>query len=212
MFSTIQSHKKSILLSLASFVLGGLFVFGLLRFFPSSGDRLPHGAQSHKPGAGMAWMQPSPPPQAPAEESESEAFRAAEEHMAHAEKAMREMQKRFFGNQNPFAEAQRMREEMARGGFFSMEEGSQQVVEREDDRAVYYEISGIDQTKLDTSVNDGVLTISGISKQNKGSGGFQVTMQSSFQRSFSLPSSVDESKMEMISEKDKVILKFPKRG
>ena len=134
---------------------------------------------------------------------------------------MQAMRRQFFGGQDPFAQMRKMQEDMEKdmrrggGGLFSMTfDGgdSQNIVEKEDDHAVYYEISGIDQTKLQTHVDGGMLTISGQTKQEKGRGGFHAMVQQSFQRSFSLPPNVDPNGMQLTSEKDKVVLKFPKKG
>lgn len=119
---------------------------------------------------------------------------------------------------DPFAEPERLLDPWSSGfpGLMAMSAGEdQQVVEREDEHAVYYEISGIDQTKLSTKVEGGQLTITGETSKKSGGeegGFFQAEMRSTFQRSFPLPPNVDEQKMEMSSEKDKVILRFPKRS
>lgn len=123
----------------------------------------------------------------------------------------------LFGGEDPFEEMEKMRKSLGDqgglAGLMQLQGGDDQnVVEREDDQSVYYEISGVDQSKLSTRVENGYLTIKGESKKQSGQDGFSATMQSSFQRSFPLPAGVDEKKMEMSSEKDKVILRFPKRG
>lgn len=125
--------------------------------------------------------------------------------------------RQFFGGQDPFAEAERMREEMMKGmpGMQMIDAGGEQeVVKREDADAVYYEIQGVDQTKLQTKVDGGYLTIQGETRKKTGEEGgfFQAEVRNSFQRSFPLPPGVDEQKMELSSEKDKVILRFPKRN
>jgi HSP20 family molecular chaperone IbpA len=113
---------------------------------------------------------------------------------------------------DPFTDARRMQEEiekeMQSGAGFGFEMGAeQQVVAKEDEKSVSYEISGVDATKLSASVRDGYLTLTG--EANKKVGG--ATVQSSFQQSFPLPRNVDTAKMETSSEGDKVILRFPKR-
>ncbi len=85
----------------------------------------------------------------------------------------------------------------------------------EDDRFVYYGVAmtGVDGTKIDTMVKDGYLTITGETKSSKESDGdnrVRAMVQSSFRRMFPLPENVDAEKMEMLSEKGKLVLKFPK--
>ena len=114
---------------------------------------------------------------------------------------------------NPFAEAERIQQEMEkqmragqRGIFAFDSEMGQQVVTKEDANSVSYEIKGVDG-KLNTEVKNGYLTISGETKKQAGN----ASIQSSFHRMFPLPPNVDSEKMETISEKDKVVLRFPKR-
>lgn len=114
---------------------------------------------------------------------------------------------------DPFAEAERLHQSMGFPGLLTMGD-EQNIVEREDEEAVYYEITGIDQTKLNTKVENGQLTISGETRKRSGDEDsfFRTEMQSTFQRSFPLPPGVIEEKMEISSEKDKVVLRFPKRS
>jgi HSP20 family molecular chaperone IbpA len=122
----------------------------------------------------------------------------------------------FFGydQEDPFAALEKMREEMAEGmpDISALEEEGQEIARREDAEAIYYEIKGADQAKLSTRVEGGQLTIEGEMKKESGLGGFNAVMQSTFRRSFPLPPNVDEKKMEVISDRDKVVLKFPKKG
>jgi|GEM_PF-6040334 len=126
-------------------------------------------------------------------------------------------QQLFGGGEDPFAAMEEMEKRFTGQGFAGLMQlqggDDQSVVEREDETSIYFEISGVDQSKLSTRVENGYLTIKGESKKLGGQqGGFSATMQSSFQRTFPLPPNVDEKKMEMSSEKDKVILRFPKRS
>jgi HSP20 family molecular chaperone IbpA len=120
-------------------------------------------------------------------------------------------------NQAPFLAMQKMREEMEkemRGGGagammgFDIESGGAEITAKEDAKSVSYEIKDVVGGTLNTQVSNGMLTVSGESKQIHGS----ISMQSSFQRSFSLPPNVDAGKMETISEKDRVVLRFPKKS
>lgn len=216
----IRKHKITIIVAGAAFCLGVLALFGALKASPSLSARLfeqPASWESKAPGKGMAWLQPSPPRMPPAAPLSDDDESAAREAMEEAEKQMQAMQKRFFGGQDPFEEMRRMHEDMRKnfgsgGGLIAMEAGGENIVEKEDDTAVYYEISGVDQTKLSTRVEGGMLTIEGQARQEKGAGGFHAMVQSSFQRSFSLPPNVDEKRMEMSSVGDKIVLKFPKRS
>ena len=119
----------------------------------------------------------------------------------------------FFGGQDPFAAAQKFHKQMEK----EMQEGfagvtisgsGEDIVTKEDDRSVSFEIKGVDGSSLSTSVKNGYLTISGETKQEKGNFSFR----SSFHRMFPLPADIDSSKMETISEKDKVVLRFPKKN
>lgn len=216
--TSIRKHKLTIIAAGAAFCLGMLALFGALKASPSLSARLfekPSSWESKAPGKGMAWLQPTPPrmPSAPLVPDDDE--RAAREAMDEAEKHIQAMQRNFFGGRDPFEEARRMHEDMRRnfgGGLITMEAGGENIVEKEDDKAVYYEISGVDQTRLSTRVEGGMLTIEGQARQEKGAGGFHAMVQSTFQRSFSLPPNVDEKRMEMSSVGDKIVLKFPKRS
>ncbi|HEY8279813.1 MAG TPA: Hsp20/alpha crystallin family protein, partial [Bdellovibrionota bacterium] len=56
-------------------------------------------------------------------------------------------------------------------------------------------------------VKNGYLTITGETKKQTANS----SILSSFHKMFPLPPNVDSTKMETISEKDKVVLRFPKR-
>jgi HSP20 family molecular chaperone IbpA len=99
-----------------------------------------------------------------------------------------------------------MEKEMRQGFTFSAD--SEEIVAKEDEKSVSYEIKGAVGSSLNTSVENGYLSISGETKQKKGNFSFQ----SSFHRMFPLPRNVDPAKMETISEKDKVVLRFPKKA
>ncbi len=116
--------------------------------------------------------------------------------------------------QDPFQQLESMHEQLAgfSGSMTLGGVGEQEIVEKEDEESFFYEISGIDQTKLSTRVEDGYIMIKGETKKSQGAGGMSATIQSTFQRTFPLPPNVDETKMEMSNDKDKVILRFPKRG
>jgi HSP20 family molecular chaperone IbpA len=92
------------------------------------------------------------------------------------------------------------------------------ISKREDDSFVYYDVTVEDlkSTSINTKVEEGYLTISGTIEKKSGDEGGEdnyaatSVFKSSFNRTFSLPQDVDPDKMQMLTEKDKVILKFPK--
>lgn len=94
------------------------------------------------------------------------------------------------------------------------------IITREDSEFVYYDIkvNDLNSTSVDTKIENGYITITGtIEKKNSnvdkehdnGISSLSI-FKSTFNRTFSLPAHVDHNKMEMIPEKDKIILKFPK--
>lgn len=110
---------------------------------------------------------------------------------------------------DPFAEAQRIQEEMEQ----AMLQGaagsgaSQQIEVKDEEKYWIVEVSDVDATTLSASVKSGMLVISGETRQQHGG----ATFSSSFQRMMSLPPNVDPSKMETMSEENKVVLRFPKK-
>ena len=92
------------------------------------------------------------------------------------------------------------------------------ISEREDDSFVYYDIQ-VDDVKLNsikTKVNEGYITITGTAEKEADSESqddrfsTRSIFKSSFNRTFPLPENVDQNKMQLLTEKDKIILKFPK--
>lgn len=108
--------------------------------------------------------------------------------------------------------------------FFSLpdhfENSVTDVSKREDDNFVYYDIKieGLNATSISTKIEDGYITVTGATEKKSGSddkaneeGSFsQSIYKSTFNRTFPLPEQVDQNKMEMIPEENKIILKFPK--
>lgn len=196
-----MKYWKFALAGAAGALLGAALLLGVLRAKPEAAQSLLATGQevrgNHKTIDPSLLPFRSDPPREEAEEAANEDANEAEE---------------FF--QNPFAHMQKIREQMdeeMRAHLSGMpglgHEEKQNVVRKEDDKFISYEINGVDATKLNTSVKDGYLTISGETRRESG----QASMQSSFRRIFPLPSNVDAAKMETTSEKDKVILRFPKR-
>lgn len=79
------------------------------------------------------------------------------------------------------------------------------ILKREDDNSVYYDIKvdDIQSTAINTKVENGYITITGTTEKKR-------FYKSTFNRTFPIPEQVDPNKMEMVSEKDKITLKFPK--
>lgn len=144
----------------------------------------------------------------------------------------------IFRQGDPFDQMRKMREQMEKrmGGlgatrgkssnpfdsWFSDKFGGgtiNDISEREDENSVYYDIKvdDMNSTSISTKIEDGYITITGTTEKKSGSDdkendGFsaQSVYKSSFNRKFPLPEQVDENKMQMMSEKDKIVLKFPK--
>ncbi len=135
----------------------------------------------------------------------------------------------FFGASNPLEEMKKMRQNIedrlhqrGRSGvgnpfdsWFSNKFGGgtiNDIAEREDDKFVYYDIkiSDLQSTSVDTKIKDGYITVSGITEKKNDDANEQSVYKSTFSRTFPLPAHVDQGKMEMIPDKDKIVLKFPK--
>lgn len=204
----MRSYLRPMLFGLSGFLIGGAAVY----FF------LSHGASPESERSSYHSTKPivsalqlpkneETPPSAPLPQARAPG-RSADDEAEAADDA-------FLG-QDPFVAMRKMREQMekemragmAAGMGFDMESGGAEITAKEDDKSVSYEIRDVVGGTLNTQVSNGMLTVSGESKQVHGS----ISMQSSFQRSFSLPPNVDAEKMETISEKDRVVLRFPKKS
>ncbi len=94
------------------------------------------------------------------------------------------------------------------------------ISKREDDSSVYYDIKveDVKSTSINTKVENGYITITGTTEKKSSTSderetdGFSAksVYKSTFNRTFPLPEQVDQNKMQMTSEKDKIVLKFPK--
>lgn len=140
----------------------------------------------------------------------------------------------FFRHDDPFEEMRKFRERL-HGEFrpkksnplFSSPFDSwyedkfgggsvEEISKREDDKYVYYDIKlpDVEGSSVKTNVENGYLTITGEVKKSKNAdkgGGVHSFYQSSFRRTIPLPEDVIGEQMEMVSEKDKLVLKFPKQ-
>lgn len=100
----------------------------------------------------------------------------------------------------------------------SSEEAVHDIAKREDDNFVYYDIKvdDVNAASINTTVENGYVSISGTEEKKSkfeaqdGESATQSLFKSSFKRTFPLPPNVDQSKMQMLTEKNKVVLKFPK--
>lgn len=144
----------------------------------------------------------------------------------------------FFGSSDPFEDMKKMREQMRKrmemfdkpqsttnpfDSWFTDKFGGgsiDDISRREDNDFIYYDIkiSDLKSTSINTKIENGYITITGTIEKKNGSddekdqSGFSShsIFKSTFNRTFPLPEHVDQNKMEMIPEKDKVVLKFPK--
>ncbi len=144
----------------------------------------------------------------------------------------------FFESSDPFEDMKKMREQMRKrmkifekpdstsnpfDSWFSDKFGGgsvDDIARREDDDFVYYEIKihDLNSTSLNTKIENRYITITGTVEKKNGADdkkddvGFlsQSMFKSTFHRTFPLPENVDQNRMEMLPEKDKVVLKFPK--
>jgi HSP20 family molecular chaperone IbpA len=144
----------------------------------------------------------------------------------------------IFGQDDPFNQMRKMREQMEKrmdglgerhgkssnpfDSWFSDKFGGgtvNDISKREDDKSVYYDIKvdDLNSTSINTKVENGYITITGTTEKKSSSGdkesndfSAKSVYKSTFNRTFPLPEQVDENKMQMTSEKDKIVLKFPK--
>lgn len=92
------------------------------------------------------------------------------------------------------------------------------ISKKEDDQFVYYEVRvpNLESSAVEAKVENGQISISGkienskdLYQENDSSEGHSY-VRSGFTRSFPLPVDVEEDKMEMQKDKDKLVIKFPK--
>jgi HSP20 family protein len=103
----------------------------------------------------------------------------------------------------------------SRGLFDRSSSPSIDVVEETDDFKVYCDLPGVDGKDLDISIANNVLTIKGEKKNPSSDQSSQVyrceTWTGSFQRTLSLPTSVDSSKIEANLKDGVLVVTLPKR-
>jgi HSP20 family protein len=121
-----------------------------------------------------------------------------------------------FGEEenDPFEEMRRLQKQMMQGMSGQGVSGAGDVETREDDEFVYYDIAipGVDPKNLQVTIENGQLSISGKSEQKSDESGTGVYYSSQFHRTFPVPPNTDSDKVQVDSGKDKITLKFPKKG
>ena len=143
----------------------------------------------------------------------------------------------FIGENDPFEEMKKMRKQMQeRMDIFDTRNSSKSnpfdswfsdkfgggtisdISKREDENFVYYDIKvgDLNSASINTKIKNGYVSITGTQEKKVGVDGeddnssTQGSFKSMFSRTFPIPNNVDPKKMQMLTEKDKVILKFPK--
>jgi len=139
----------------------------------------------------------------------------------------------FFDRNDPFEEMRRIREEMNKrmeefgtqnstnpfDSWFSLKFGGgtiHDISKREDDDFVYYDIKvdDLNSASVSTKIENGYIAITGSVEKRHGNDDEDShsaeVYKSTFNRTFPLPDYVDQNKMEMLPEGNKITLKFPK--
>ncbi len=127
----------------------------------------------------------------------------------------------FLIQTDPFEELQKMRQQfekrsMTDSWFSNKLDSNNDISEREDDNFIYYDIKvdDVNATSINTNIENGYITISGTTEKKSESkdkdNSAQSIFKSTFHRTFPLPENVEPNKMQMLTAKDKIILKFPK--
>lgn len=211
---------KKILMPTASAVVGGLIVFGSLKLSPSLRARMnsEHSTQQSRATIFNDIL------------NKQNVIQDQFENMFDYD---------FFNQGDPFNEMKKLREQMEKqidslakptrrfssnpfDSWFSDRFGGtvNDISKREDDDFVYYDIKveDVNATSIQTKIESGYIMIMGTTEKKsktsdeKNKDGFSAESicKSTFNRTFPLPERVDASKMEMTSEKDKIVLRFPK--
>lgn len=207
---------KNILVATGSAVIGGVIAISAVKFSPTLQSKI-SGAESRRQQQEFAY---------------DDIYRKQEDIQPQFDSFFNDD---FFSQNDPFEEMKRMRKQIERhmqnfvdknsdirnpfDTWFSNKFGGgtvNDISKREDDEYVYYDIrvDDLNSASINTKIENGYITISGtVEKKSKSSeqeGSVESVLKSSFNRTFPLPENVDQNKMEMVPEKDTVILKFPK--
>jgi HSP20 family molecular chaperone IbpA len=102
---------------------------------------------------------------------------------------------------------------MAKRGLPSHTDNSLAGIEqREDDKFVYIDVKvdNVESTAINTRIDNGQVSVTG-SVERKGADPFEESVfQSTFHKSFPVPENVDANKMEIDTDQNRYVLKFPK--
>lgn len=208
---------KQILVPSVSAIAGGLVVFGALKFWPIKGE------EKHLSKMNSTTIYDD----------------ILKNHDVIRNQFDNLFNDDFFRQSDPFEQMRKMREDMEKrmqglnsgqhfssnpfDNWFSGKFGGgtvNDISKREDENAVYYDIKveDVNGTSINTKIENGYITITGTtekknekSNSKEGEGiSAQSYYKSSFNRTFPLPEHVDQNGMKMTSEKNKIVLMFPK--
>jgi HSP20 family molecular chaperone IbpA len=135
--------------------------------------------------------------------------------LKHQNQLHSQIQKRFntfFEDQSFFKDDPFFKNDSFFSSHLTAPTSTNEIAQREDADNIYYDIKVEDpnSTTINTDVKDGQITISGTTEKKDNSESSQSLFKSTFQQTFPLPDNVDQHNMTMTTEKDKVVLKFPK--
>jgi len=135
-----------------------------------------------------------------------------EEERAHHDKMVKSMMKMF--DRVAMSDIDTVMDMNLRGGLQGESQLEVRTVSDQDHEYVEVFSDGLDPKAINVKIEEGYVTLSGtIEKkvERKSNGGISTSSYvSSFQRSFNVPSGVDESKVTFETQKNKLIIKFKK--
>lgn len=99
-------------------------------------------------------------------------------------------------------------------GFSSVNNSAIKINRTEDSQYKYIEIYGenLNNEKINIDIKNGMISIKGEIKKSSSKDQSSVNFYSSFNQSFSVPNGVRENEAVFDSDKDKIIIKFPKES
>lgn len=223
-----MSNVKTVVLSLGSALIGGLIVAGVILWNPTLVTGSPNVSTNKDQEESINLNPPS---------TEKDLFESMDKYQNDMRSQFDSFfNDDFFSQDDPFEAMRKFRQRMQKDmqdfkspsfstpfdSWFGNKFGGgtvQDIEKREDENFVYYDIKvkNVKGTTVNTKVENGYLTITGqIESKNTEEdeeSGFSNSsvFSSTFSRTFPLPADVDEDAMEMESEKNKIVLKFPKK-
>lgn len=223
-----MSNFKIVVLSLGSALIGGLIVAGVIFWKPTLVTDSPNVSTNKDQEESLNLNPPS---------TEKDLFESMDKYQNDMRNQFDSFfNDDFFNQDDPFEAMRKFRQRMHKDmqGFksppfstpfdswFGNKFGGgtvQDIEKREDENFIYYDIKvkDVKGTTVNTKVENGYLTITGQiesknSEQDEDSGFSNSSVFSStFSRTFPLPADVDEDSMEMESEQNKIVIKFPKK-